>query len=64
MYRIIQSFKPGEVTPEETNRLGYELAMKFTGGQHQFVVATHTDKNHIHGGPGGPVHALPGPHRL
>ncbi len=22
--------------------------MKFTGGQHQFVVATHTDKRHIH----------------
>ena len=48
MYRIIQSFKPGEVTPEEANRIGYELAMKFSGGQHQFVVATHTDKAHIH----------------
>ena len=48
MYRIIQSFKPGEVSPEEANRIAYELAMKFTGGQHQFVVATHVDKNHIH----------------
>ena len=48
MYRIIQSFKPGEISPEEANRLGYELAMKFTGGQHQFVVATHVDKAHIH----------------
>ena len=48
MYRIIQSFKPGEVTPEEANRIGYELAMKFTGGKHQFVVSTHTDKEHIH----------------
>ena len=48
MYRILQSFKPGEITPEEANRIGYELAMKFTGGQHQFVVATHTDKAHIH----------------
>ena len=48
MYRIIQSFKPGEVSPEEANRIGYELAMKFTGGQHQFVVSTHTDKAHIH----------------
>lgn len=48
MYRIVQSFKPGEVTPEEANRIGYELAMKFTGGQHQFVVATHVDKKHIH----------------
>ncbi len=47
-YRIIQSFKPGEITPEEANKLGYELAMKFTGGCHQFVVSTHTDKAHIH----------------
>ncbi|MDE6590639.1 MAG: relaxase/mobilization nuclease domain-containing protein, partial [Oscillospiraceae bacterium] len=48
MYRIIQSFKPGEISPEEANRIGYELAMKYTGGQHQFVVATHVDKAHIH----------------
>lgn len=48
MYRIIQSFKPGEVSPEEANQIAYELAMKFTGGQHQFVVATHVDKAHIH----------------
>ena len=48
MYRVIQSFKPGEVSPEEANQIGYELAMKFTGGQHQFVVSTHVDKAHIH----------------
>ena len=48
MYRVIQSFKPGEVSPEEANRIAYELAMKFTGGQHQFVVSTHVDKKHIH----------------
>lgn len=47
-YRIIQSFQPGEITPEEAGRLGYELAMKFTKGQHQFVVSTHVDKAHIH----------------
>ena len=47
-YRIIQSFNPGEITPEDANRLGYELAMKFTKGKHQFVVATHVDKAHIH----------------
>lgn len=27
MYRVIQSFKPGEVSPEEANRIGYELAI-------------------------------------
>ena len=48
MYRIIQSFQPGEISPEEANRLGYELAMKFTKAQHQFVVSTHVDKAHIH----------------
>ena len=48
MYRIIQSFKPGEVSPEEANRIGYELAMRYTKGRHQFVVATHVDKAHIH----------------
>lgn len=47
-YRIIQSFKPGEITPEEANKLGYELAMKFTKGKHQFIVSTHVDKAHIH----------------
>ena len=47
-YRILQSFKPGEITPEEANKLGYELAMKFTRGKHQFVVSTHVDKAHIH----------------
>ena len=48
MYRIIQSFKPGEISPEDAHKIGCELAMKFTGGQHQFVVSTHTDKRHIH----------------
>ena len=48
MYRIIQSFKPGEITPEEANRLGYELARRFTKGKHAFIVCTHVDKAHIH----------------
>lgn len=47
-YQIRQSFKPGEITPEEANRLGYETAMRFTKGKHAFIVATHTDKAHIH----------------
>ena len=47
-YQIRQSFKPGEVTPEEANRLGYEFARRFTKGDHAFIVCTHTDKQHIH----------------
>ena len=47
-YQIRQSFKPGEITPEEDNRIGYELGMRFTKGKHAFLVATHTDRSHIH----------------
>ena len=47
-YQIRQSFKPGEITAEEANKVGYELAMRFTKGKHAFVVATHTDRHHIH----------------
>ena len=47
-YQIRQSFKPGEVTAEEANCVGYELALAFTKGRHAFIVATHTDRAHIH----------------
>ena len=47
-YHIRQSFKPGEIDAETANRLGYELAMSFTKGNHAFVVATHIDRKHIH----------------
>ncbi len=47
-YQVRQSFKPGEVTPEEANRIGYELAERFLKGDYAFIVATHTDKQHIH----------------
>ena len=47
-YQIRQSFKPGEITPEEANQVGYELAMRFTKGKHAFLVATHIDRAHIH----------------
>lgn len=47
-YQIRQSFKPGEITPEEANEIGYETAMRFTKGNHAYIVATHTDRAHIH----------------
>ena len=47
-YQISQSFKPGEITPEEANRIGYETAMRWTKGKYQFFVCTHIDKEHIH----------------
>ena len=47
-YQIRQSFYPGEITPKEANRIGYELAMRWTKGRHAFIVTTHTDRQHIH----------------
>ena len=45
-YQVRQSFKPGEITPEEANRVGHEFAERFLKGRHAFFVATHTDKSH------------------
>ena len=47
-YQIRQSFKPGEITAEEANLIGYEFAERFLKGKHAFIVATHTDRAHIH----------------
>ena len=47
-YHVRQSFCPGEITPEEANRLGMEFAKRFTKGKHAFIVCTHIDKAHIH----------------
>ena len=47
-YQIRQSFKPGEITAEDANQIGYELAMRFTKGRYAFIVATHIDRAHIH----------------
>ncbi len=46
-HTIIQSFKPGEVTSEECNKLGLELAKKIAP-EHQVAIYTHTDKEHFH----------------
>ena len=47
-YHIRQSFQPGEITPEEANAIGYEFASRYLKGKYAFIVATHTDKAHIH----------------
>ncbi|HEW5686540.1 TPA: relaxase/mobilization nuclease domain-containing protein [Streptococcus pneumoniae] len=46
---LIQSFSPEDnLTPEEINRIGYEIMMELTGGRFKFIVATHTDKDHVY----------------
>ena len=47
-YHLRQAFLPGEITPEEANQVGRELAMKLTKGNNAFVVCTHIDKHHVH----------------
>ena len=46
-HTVIQSFSPGEVTPEQCNELGLELAERIAPN-HQVAVYTHTDKDHYH----------------
>lgn len=43
-----QSFKPGEVTPEQCHALGVELARQMWGDRFQIIVTTHLDKEHLH----------------
>ena len=47
-YQIRQSCKPGEVTPEQANAIGYDLAMRWTKSKHAFFVATHIDRHCVH----------------
>ena len=48
LHHYIQSFKPGEVTPEEAHQIGVEWAEKVFGKKHMVLCATHTDRGHIH----------------
>ncbi len=48
LHHYIQSFKPEEVSPEKAHKIGVEWAEKVFGRDHQVLVTTHVDKNHIH----------------
>ena len=47
-HHLIQSFEPGEATPEQAHEIGRQLADAVTKGQHEYVLTTHIDKGHIH----------------
>ena len=47
-HHLIQSFEPGETTPEQAHEIGRQLADAVTQGQHEYVLTTHIDKGHIH----------------
>lgn len=45
---LIQSFLPGEATPETAHKIGLELCNRILKGEYEFILATHIDKGHIH----------------
>lgn len=47
-FHMIQSFEPGEVTPEQANEIGKRLADELLKGQYEYVISTHVDRSHIH----------------
>ena len=47
-YHYIESFKPGEITPELAHKIGVEFAQKCFGNRFEVVVGTHLDRHHIH----------------
>ena len=47
-YHFIQSFAPGEVTPEQAHEIGCEFARRLFGEDFEVVIGTHLDKAHPH----------------
>lgn len=47
-YHMIQSFAPGEVTPEQAMQIGEELCDRYLKGDYQYVIAVHHDKSYLH----------------
>ena len=48
-HHIIQSFSPDDdLTPERVHEIGRQTMLELTGGNYEFVIATHTDKDHLH----------------
>lgn len=47
-YHFIQSFAPGEVTPEQAHKIGVAFAREVFGDAYQVVIGTHLDRAHLH----------------
>lgn len=48
LHHYIQSFKPDEISPEQAHNIGVEWAEKVFGTNHQVLVTTHVNCQHIH----------------
>ena len=47
-HHLIQSFAPGEATPEQAHEIGKQLADEVLQGKYSYVLTTHIDKGHVH----------------
>lgn len=47
-YHIIQSFSPGEATPDQVHQIGCEFAQRFLADRFECTVSTHLDRGHLH----------------
>lgn len=47
-YHVIQSFKPGEITPQQAHEIGCEFARRLLAERYEVTVSTHLDKSHLH----------------
>ena len=48
LHHLIQSFAPGEATPEQAHEIGKQLADEVLQGKYSYVLTTHIDKGHVH----------------
>lgn len=48
-HHLIQSFSPeDDLTPEQIHEIGRQTILEFTGEEHEFIIVTHVDREHIH----------------
>lgn len=47
-YHVIQSFSPGEISPEKAHEIGCKFAKRVLADQYEVTVSTHLDKKHLH----------------
>ena len=47
-HHLIQSFAPGEATPEQAHEIGRQLADEVLQGKYPYVLTTHIDKGLVH----------------
>lgn len=48
-HHVIQSFSPDDhLSPEEIHEIGRKTILELTGNEHEFVISTHVDREHIH----------------